>query len=1415
MIGMNRNRMIRCTLALSSTVCASLLLTNPARALPSPDVDLPATAPAVVQDAPAVPADAREGLLGAGWRDSADRAWTTSGDASGFHLMVADADQGYAWHTVATLSDPDVETDSWIGNACLTGSGRRAVVTYAPRTFTNDSTLFGRGGFTAVVDLASGAVTPLPVRTSLAYFSPSCGSGEQAVLTQEGGADIGETRLVTVDAATATIAGTIAVPGQLTSPVPTAAGIIAADSGALVRVGESGARRVVATTPGVPFRVAADADGGVVYLERSGANRVAVERVADPGADEQTAATLATGSLDSVDVTSSHGGRVFITGAAHTRARAALPPAVSFADVPQGSQLSMLGDLALTSVLRTQADPRSADPVSGPQQVRIAATALRTGRQASFAVTPSGPSTATPTPNTPAPGNRATPRAAGGADPHDPSDLSERYCSVPREDPGNQAMQPRPRQVEWAVDQAVRNVLTVSRPANWKNLGMPAYTPQGLFPGVPLTGGGNVPAQIMLGVAAQESNLWEAARYAVPGMTADPLIGNYYGSNLYGTDPDPWDIHWDQADCGYGVTQVTDGMRLAGHEKPGEKALPYQTQRAVALDFAANVAAGVRILEQKWNETQAAGMKLNNDDPSKIENWFFAVWDYNSGFHPSGSGPWGLGWANNPANPDYPANREPFLETTYEDAAHPQNWPYPEKVLGWAGHPVQVLDSPNNLVAGYRAAWWNGTSVTGEANRAAVKPPVDQFCDASDDCLPGAAHLPTAPGVLGEPAGPCAHENSAGQYDLECWYHQSSTWKPDCSYTCGNELLRFDPGYAYQPDGDAYPPTCQLEGVSAEALVVNDVPDSAPMVRPGCVKSWVDSGTFTLTFAPDANGYYPGKIDTHQLGAGFGGHMWFTHTLSGGADRGGQLAVQGSWTLNQSHTGPMKVFVSLPDIGAQSGAATYTIKTAQGARTKVVGQAGNANRWVPLGTYMFDNVPEVDLTSVTPNGDGSQDIAFDAVAFVPITGTYHSDTVEADAQFDENQNIDAGIPASWLAGPFAGRAALYDWAMRDSLAITTLPDCTGAKTRQCVTPTVQSAISDWHTTVQSAGTDPVKHPPNDSIADWIGFANPAADRPASDQRPAAFDDDGKYKIKLKATISFVAAPDGTIVDGSQSADYEHRTGDTHIPKFVLDLIHAISIDYGIAPPDLTYAMPDLNEHDGEWTTVNPYTDGGVFPGRDYFSAGRAPVPVDSSGKPSSTDADCVAALVNGGGSIGYRPMESQSGPTGAFHAWRNAVLQDDQVAQPVQALADDIDAMFFSEISVQNGASIFNFAPPIWQELAFKVCGNDTVQPIAGEALLRSSYMPSQYLYFNGEAIGEDGKPTHSAAPLVNGDFYSFGNVSLPYGQCGPLTPTSPYAHSSDGSPWDIDPLTDPGIDPTTSKFCMDNALTPDPAYSG
>jgi len=372
-------------------------------------------------------------------------------------------------------------------------------------------------------------------------------------------------------------------------------------------------------------------------------------------------------------VASVRGGQVFVTGKKSAKVRST-PASVQLADVAKDAEPSLGGDLAVTEVLRSHTtDPRAApaDPLS-PQRVDITAVSLETKQSFTLSAVPIAGAAGGGEPSP------ALPSAKVAGNPNDPADGDQRYCSVPRNDPSMQAMQPKPRQVEWAVDQAVRKVLTVQRPANWKGLGMPAYTPQGLFDPGDLDGGGYIPAQVMLGILAQESNLWQAARFAIPGMTANPLIGNYFGIEYYNDTPaDDWTIIWSEADCGYGVGQITDGMRLAGKEKPHETALPWNEQRAIALDFAANVAKAVQMLTVKWNQTRASGLVIDNGDPSSIENWFFAVWAYNSGFYPQSdagdnNGAWGVGWANNPVNPRYPADRTPFLDYTYADAAHPQ-----------------------------------------------------------------------------------------------------------------------------------------------------------------------------------------------------------------------------------------------------------------------------------------------------------------------------------------------------------------------------------------------------------------------------------------------------------------------------------------------------------------------------------------------------------------------------------------------------------------------------------------------------------------------------------------------------------------------------------------------------------------------
>ncbi|MDH2391640.1 hypothetical protein QCN29_23240 [Streptomyces sp. HNM0663] len=995
----------------------------------------------------AIPSHKRKEITGA----ASDRALTTSGDGTGFHLLTAEGGAGYEWKTAATLSEPGFEAGTWIGNACVTGSGKRAAVAYAPRTFTNKPELMVRGAFAAVVDLESGSVTKLPFQASLAFFSPGCGAGEEVVFTQlshDGDAEQ-QTRLISVDAATGRAAEPVAYPGQVTSAVPVKDGIVAAHGSRVVKAGENGKLTQVARTTSVPFQLTVDADGGVTYIDRtradsSGRKSISFARhLASGQLRERNAVpvTVASGPLTDWDLASTAGGTVFITGKAKTNGR--LPKRVKNpGGIAKGARLSTRGQAAVTTAWADGKDTRiRPDEALMERTARTSLRILTTGKTVTLDALPGSKriggtkaeqqgrsaSPALPQPASGLSAQTARTRAVA-ASPSDPGEgESERTCSVGRNDVRKQAFQPTPRQVQWAVDQAVVGRLDFYRSPNWKNTGTGGYTPQNLFPPILLEGDPNgaldtedgdndrwhIPAQILLGVTAQESNMWQATRFAVPGVTANSLIGNYYGVDYAasGEQLDPWRINWEDADCGYGITQATDGMRLPGH---GQPTLSRLKQEAIALDYTANIAAGAQILSEKWNQTRNAGMSVNDGHPKWIENWFFALWAYNSGFYPTpdSAGHWGVGFTNNPANPLWKANRTPFLENhsggdDYSHAAHPQDWPYQEKVIGWAARPIAALFGPGDIKAGYRPAWWNTA-----ADRTAAKPPIDLFCNESNFCDPGRI----GEGDSNDPGqGACLIDgDKTNPHWLHCWWNQPVEWKScDRGAQCGYQVHRFNTSYPEQPDANSYPPRCST-GLPANALIVDDVtagvtPAGSDARSCGPVKS---HGTFTFDFT-EWQGTYPGKIDTHQIGAGYQNHFWFTHTrqpeaFPGNANR---MKITGTWKLGQqitSHGGQAKVYAHIPDHGAQTKEAIYTIKHANGTATKKISQTDNeANKWVDLGAYFFAGmVPEVSLSNFNSSGNGDKDVAWDAIAFVP--GDYSN--IPADLTFGD-PDVNAPEPA--------------------------------------------------------------------------------------------------------------------------------------------------------------------------------------------------------------------------------------------------------------------------------------------------------------------------------------------------------------------------------------------------------------------
>lgn len=946
----------------------------------------------------------RDALLGQGWQQSGDRLWTTSSDSMGLHLLVAEAKTGYSWRTAATLSEPGMDADQWIGNVCVTGSGQRAVVVYAPRTFTNDQELSLRGGSTAVVDLNSGAVTKLAIHTSLAYFNPGCGAGETAALTQEGDEDLGKTGLLMLDTTTGKISPRTEVAGQVTSATPVDGGFVVADRAGLLKVDSAGkTSRLVSNTKGVPFDVRADAGGGVVFMDTDG-TKSRVLRV--DGSKAVT--TLATGRRGNLDVTAGAKGNVYITG--DTDSLAKLPAPVAKLAVPAGSQVSTLGEAAVTS---TQTGVPSAG-LATALPVRVQAESLRTGQAMTFGVDP----------------NQAlTPRWTDTTD-------AGHTCSVARNDPNIQVYQPQPKQVEWAADMAVQHGLTLVRAAQtpgmvgWNNDGLAPYTPQGMFPPVPLSTGGEVPAQILLGIMGQESNLWQAARGIWAGETGNPLIGNYYGNNIYDSDPsNDWTISWADADCGYGVGQMTDGMRLAGHEKPGETALPHDKQVAIATDYAADVAASLQLLEGKWNQLESLGVTVNNNDPSKIENWFYAAWAYNSGWHakgdPANNGAYGLGWLNNPSNPRYDMQRHAFGSDPH-DFAKPQDWPYEEKVLGFATYPPAGYENPSTSVPFFRAAWWNTT-----AQRNAAVPQPGLFCTTANDCRFDLENPPSGPTAPDQPVGICQHTDGKGVLDSECWVHTSITWNTNCANTCGHQFIRYDyPQYGAEPANTdpSYPPACaKANEPPGEPWVIDDVPKSVvPVQGPtgrcaNLVQTIGDEGSFDFDF-PTANSH----IDLHQVGGGYGGHYWYDHTRAPTAE-GTLLQVTGTWTFN-AIDGLAKVMVHLPAHEDNGGTVTYIVDTVAGPQSVEVDQAAHTtDEWFTLGVFAFQGQPKVHLSTIHGGGTGDQEIIWDAAAISPA----YPSNPDPDQEYDSKEYNDGSGLCMMLKGNNPANTAIEQRACTD------------------------------------------------------------------------------------------------------------------------------------------------------------------------------------------------------------------------------------------------------------------------------------------------------------------------------------------------------------------------------------------------
>ncbi len=114
-------------------------------------------------------------------------------------------------------------------------------------------------------------------------------------------------------------------------------------------------------------------------------------------------------------------------------------------------------------------------------------------------------------------------------------------------------------------------------------------------------------------------------------------------------------------DCGYGIGQVTSGMRTFDPT-------PNYDRSRVASDPLYNLATGMLILSEKWRGTNCVG----DNQPRIVEHWYTATWAYN-----------GLSTTNNPNNPSFSTTRGVCRSGSCPSGSAP----YQERVWGWMEFP--------------------------------------------------------------------------------------------------------------------------------------------------------------------------------------------------------------------------------------------------------------------------------------------------------------------------------------------------------------------------------------------------------------------------------------------------------------------------------------------------------------------------------------------------------------------------------------------------------------------------------------------------------------------------------------------------------------------------------------------------------
>ncbi|WP_266318811.1 RHS repeat-associated core domain-containing protein [Kitasatospora sp. NBC_00240] len=956
---------------------------------------LSAVSPPARADSPKAPSatSAAESNLGPA-QDVLLNGW---GDDAGYHLDVATGAGGYHWNEIALLRPGSIEDASWTGYQCVSGDGKFAAVAVLPAGAVNLAEARDHGAFAYSVDLTAGTVKPVASGVALKYHSPGCGVARTAEFTVNPGSDQRTTQVLTVDLPSGTIKESGTVAGQVTSVVPTPDGPVGAQGAALVKIPPSSpdAKPVepvtLAQVDGLAYDLRPTADGAVAFaVQKDGKSTSSLMRAKDG-----KVSALGEGPTATLRLMQGRAGQPVALGATKLDAKSGLRN-VSTGKLPLGTaEVSLDGGAVLGAGPQTTA--------SAPLVVSTAKDTLlkRDAPGASAPVSSSLPAAAPAAAGEPAPpaagaksaqaapDAKAPEGAAALAAPMATAAAATPKCAVDRLAENRQVMQPGTAQVSWAVEMAEQGLLTGStytRPAGFANLGLAAYAPNSDFARVPLKHPAgdsfdSVPRSLYQAIVAQESNYSQASWHALPGISGGALVGDYYGAGGSISHMD-----YSKGDCGYGLGQITSGM------SKGDTSYSVNGQTKIGVDYQENVAAGLVILEKTWNQLYDAGITVNGGNPRYLENWYLAAWAYNSGIQPtaafgnttgcvpgptctSSEGNWGLGWANNPRNPDYPPTRAPYLKTSYADASHPASWPYQERIMGWIGQPILRFNQP-----GYAKPDYHGGKTWLQI------PAVTSFCTADNHCDPTGA----------------TNAKYCTLTSLQCWWHQAVTTIPDCATTCATSSYSVGAG-STEPavvKPHPHPPTCSLDSAKVgnagygAPIIVDEAQTQPPLNLVGCGSppNWSQGGSFSYAYGTNAAGDPIGAIDTHQLGAGFGGHILFTHTEDGSNP---DLINTGTWTPNLPKLQYYKIKLHLPSTAATATNVVYTINPGGGvAPWKIrVNQNWGTEEWVTIGTFAMQNGGNVKLTNKSEvSGAGNinyadYDVAYDAVAFIPMGGT--------------------------------------------------------------------------------------------------------------------------------------------------------------------------------------------------------------------------------------------------------------------------------------------------------------------------------------------------------------------------------------------------------------------------------------------